>query len=120
MHYKDKIFVVEENKKIIGHCITKIRQIKDHSLLRDMTNIEIGDLCIDKNYRHKGLGKKLFEEVKKYAKEKNIKTIELGVWEFNTNAIKFYEHIRMKIRHYKTEYKIKKYKIYVTIKTHCA
>jgi ribosomal protein S18 acetylase RimI-like enzyme len=102
----DKIFVIEADKKIIGHCITKIRRIKDHPLLRDMTTLEIDDLCIDENHRHKGLGKKLFEEAKKYAEERNIKTIELGVWEFNTNAKKFYEHIGMKIRHCKMEYTI--------------
>jgi ribosomal protein S18 acetylase RimI-like enzyme len=102
----DKIFVAEENEKIVGHCIVKIRQIKEHPFLHDMTNIEIDDLCIDEKYRHKGLGKELFEEVKKYAKEKNIKTMELGVWEFNINAKGFYEHIGMKIRHYKMEYKI--------------
>jgi ribosomal protein S18 acetylase RimI-like enzyme len=102
----DKIFVVEENEKIIGHCITRIRPIKGHPILYDMINIEIDDLCIDGNYRHKGIGKKLFEEVKKYAKEKNIKTIELGVWEFNTNAKMFYEHIGMKVRHCRMEYKI--------------
>jgi ribosomal protein S18 acetylase RimI-like enzyme len=95
---KCRIFVVEENKNIIGFCVTQIRTIKDHPILFDMKNIEIEDFCIDENYRHKGIGKKLFEEVKKYAKEIEARNVELSVWNFNGNAIKFYESNGMKIR----------------------
>jgi ribosomal protein S18 acetylase RimI-like enzyme len=101
-----KIFIAEENEQIIGHCIINIRVIKDHHLFHDMKNIEIDDMCIDENYRRKGVGKKLFEEVEKYAKEIGVNNIELMVWEFNQSARKFYEYIGFKTRISRMEYKI--------------
>jgi ribosomal protein S18 acetylase RimI-like enzyme len=101
-----KIFIAEENNEIIGFCIINIREIKNHHMYHDMTNIEIEKLCIDEKYRQKGIGRKLFEEVKKLAKEKGAKFIELSVWEFNKNAKEFYEHLGMKTRISKMELKI--------------
>ena len=101
-----KIFVAELENQIIGHCIVFIREIKNHHLFHDMTNIEIDDLCVDEKYRKKGIGKKLFEEVKNFAKDNDAKFIELMVWEFNQNAKKFYEHLGMKTRINRMELKI--------------
>ena len=93
-----RIFVAEEENIIAGFCVVQINEIKEHCILYDMTNIEIQDLCVDERYRKKGIGKKLFENVKLFAKEKNAKFIELSVWEFNQNAKKFYEHLEMKTK----------------------
>jgi ribosomal protein S18 acetylase RimI-like enzyme len=103
-----KIFIAEENGMLIGHCLINVREIKNHHMFHDMKNIEIEDLCIDEKYRKKGIGKKLFEEVKIYAKENGINIIELSVWEFNENAKKFYENMGMKTRINRMEYKIEK------------
>ena len=40
-------------------------------------------------------------------KEKNMDSIELMVWGFNKNAIKFYEKIGMNIKNLRFEQKIK-------------
>jgi ribosomal protein S18 acetylase RimI-like enzyme len=101
-----KIFIAEEDNNIIGLCIINIREINNHHMFHDMTNIEIENICIDEKYKKKGIGKKLFEEVKRFAKENNAKNIELSVWEFNKDAIKFYEKMGMKIRTIRMEYKI--------------
>ena len=99
-----KIFLVEdENSKIIGYCITELNELKNHQVFKDMRNLEIEDFCIDEKYRRKGIGKVLFEEVIKYGKAKNVKFIELDVWEFNQNAKLFYEYLGMNIRANKME-----------------
>ena len=102
-----KIFIAEKDHEIIGHCIVFKREIKDHHVLHNMLNIEIDDMCIDEKHRKKGIGKILFEEVKKFAKDNDAKFIELMVWEFNQNAKKFYEHLGMKTRINRMELKIK-------------
>ena len=95
---KGKIFVAEDDKEIIGYCIIFIREVKNHYVMHDMINIKIDDLCVDEKYRQKGIGRKLFEAVKMFAKEKNAKFIELTVWELNKNAKEFYKHLGMKTR----------------------
>jgi len=101
-----KIFIAEIDEKIIRHCIINIKEIKNHHIYFDMMNIEIDDMCIDEKHRKKGIGKKLFEEVIKFSKEKGIKRLELGVWEFNENAIKFYESLGMKTKYRRMELEI--------------
>ena len=55
--------------------------------------IEVERIYIRKNYQKAGLGKHLLTKAFDVAKEQNKKTIWLGVWEKNTNAIAFYEKL---------------------------
>jgi diamine N-acetyltransferase len=103
---KGTVFVAEENNKIIGHCIIVISEIKDHFLMKDMKNIIIEDLCVEKEYQKKGIGKKLFDEAINYGRKINANILELGVWEFNKNAVEFYEHLGMETRLRRMEYKL--------------
>jgi ribosomal protein S18 acetylase RimI-like enzyme len=101
-----RVFVAEEENNIIGYCVIQINEIKNHFIFHDMKSIEIMDFCVDEKYRRKGIGKKLFETVKNLAKENNVNYIELGVWEFNQNAKKFYEQMGMKTRISRMELKV--------------
>jgi len=101
-----KIFIAEDNNELVGYCISSIYEVKNHPMFNDMLNINVEDFCVDKNYRKKGVGKKLFENVKNYAKENNVQFIELSVWEFNQNAMEFYKNMGMKIKLNIMEYKV--------------
>ena len=101
-----EIFIAEENDIIIGYCIINIRKYKNHEIFEDMENIEISEMCVDEKNRKRGVGKKLFDKVKIYGKEINAKNIELMVWDFNKEAIDFYEKMGMKTRIKRMEYKI--------------
>lgn len=67
--------------------------------------LHIENICIDKKHQKKEIGKKLYNQIIQLAKEKNIKNIELMVWEFNENAIKFYKNLGMSIKNLKFEKK---------------
>ena len=101
------LFIAEDNNKVIGYCILCIYEIKNHPMFNDAININIEDFCVDKNFRKKGVGKKLFENIKIYAKENNVQYIELSVWEFNQNAIEFYKKMGMEIKLNIMEYNCK-------------
>lgn len=53
---------------------------------------------MDVNHRKNGIGKIFMQEMEKIAKENNCSSIELNVWTFNTEAIKFYEKFGMSIK----------------------
>ena len=57
----------------------------------------IGVLCVNKNYRKKGIGKNLIKNVKKIAQDKKCSRIILDVSKDNVKAIKFYNNIGFKI-----------------------
>ena len=55
--------------------------------------IWIEEIIIDGNYRNKGYGKKMIEQINTFAKENECTRIELNCWSFNKNAINFYNKL---------------------------
>ena len=85
------LFVAESEKKIIGIAITFFR----YSTWKGK-NLYIEDLVISENYRRKGIGLKIFNEIKKFAKKSSCVGISLQVLDWNKTGINFYKKIGMK------------------------
>ena len=99
--------VAQLENKIVGICFSQIKEISNNRIMKDRKILNIGDICIDKKYQRNGIGKKLYNQIVKIAKEKNIHNVELMVWKFNKNAISFYENLGMNVKNLKFEQKIK-------------
>ena len=95
------------DKKVVGLCFSQIKKISNNKIMKDREILNIIDICVDKDERRKGIGKKLYSQVLQIGKGKNIDSIELMVWGFNKDAIKFYEKIGMNIKNLRFEQKIK-------------
>ena len=93
--------VAELENEIVGICFSNIKEISNNKIMKDRKFLHIENICIDKKHQKKGIGKKLYNQIIQLAKEKNIKNIELMVWEFNENAIKFYKNLGMSIKNLK-------------------
>ncbi|MCD7823594.1 MAG: GNAT family N-acetyltransferase [Oscillospiraceae bacterium] len=86
------VFVYEEDGKVLGHlfCATKnFAKVK---------TFYIEDFCVDENARGKGIGTKLFEFAKAYAKEIGCHNLILCVWEGNDQAKAFYDKMGMGVQ----------------------
>ena len=68
--------------------------------------LSIEDFGVDESHRNKGIGSKLFNYCKEYAKGKGLNDIKLNVWDFNKNAFKFYEKLGFKIERLYLDYAI--------------
>lgn len=106
MNNKENILIAEENNSIFGVIIYKIKEVKEHINLKDRTVLWIDELVVDENIRGKGIGRSLFLEVNKIAKENNCNAVELNCWNFNRQAIKFYEKCGMNTQRLIMEVKI--------------
>ena len=85
---KDKqfdFFIAEENNHILGIALYyfKYSTWKGKCLFLE-------DIIVTESQRGKGLGKLLFEEVVKIAKETKVRRMEWQVLDWNEPAIKFY------------------------------
>lgn len=78
--------VIINNENIVGYLSYIIKE-------RNIKKLEVDQLVIMEQYRGKGLGKRLMEEVKNIAIKNNCDRIELNCWLFNENALAMYEHI---------------------------
>lgn len=89
---KEKItFVAEQDNKILGIIILKIKEVKNHINLKDSKTLWVDELCVNKENRGEGIGKQLINKAKEIAKELKCIRLELNCWEMNKEAIAFYE-----------------------------
>lgn len=79
-------FVAELNSQIVGIALyyTKYSTWKGRCIFLE-------DIIVSEVHRGKGIGKLLFDEVAKIAKEQKVERLEWQVLEWNTPAIEFYK-----------------------------
>ncbi|WP_374054506.1 N-acetyltransferase family protein [Rossellomorea sp. FM04394] len=92
-----KVFLVEEDQPI-AYTILTIKHTAERPILIPKKVVYMDDFGVDRTCRGKGLGKRFFEKIVEFAKKIEADSLELGVWEFNEDAIKFYESMNLKTK----------------------
>ena len=86
------IFVaVDEENQVAGYAFCIFQQHIDNNILTDIKTLYIDDLCVDENIRGQHIGKRLYEHVLQFARERECYNVTLNVWSLNESAMKFYE-----------------------------
>lgn len=63
----------------------------------------IEDLFTLSEYRGRGIASSLLKKAREQAIAENAETLELCVWDFNTDAIHLYEKLGMQVQYYRME-----------------
>lgn len=95
---KTPVFVAEKNGEILGYAFCIHKQFLNDNNMTDVKTLYIDDLCVEECARGQHVGTLLYEYVINYAKEHGYYNVTLNVWADNINAVKFYEHIGLKIQ----------------------
>ena len=87
------IIVAERDGVICGMvCVEYIvRPESPYNLERKFYHVV--EVAVDEAFRRQGVASEIFEFIKKDAKERGFKRIELDVWGFNESAREFYESV---------------------------
>ncbi|MBR0446340.1 MAG: GNAT family N-acetyltransferase [Oscillospiraceae bacterium] len=93
---KTPIFVAVEGEKVVGYGFCQVKIYDRDPVIADHTEIYIDDLCVDASCRGQGIGKKIYEEILRYAKMRRAYNVTLNVWCCNENAMAFYEKLGLK------------------------
>lgn len=92
--FQNTVFIAETNenkiKRIIGFLIGFISQ-------SDSSDAYIHLLCVDSDFRGKGIAYQLVMEFLKYVKKMNCRSVYLITNPVNHNAIQFYQKLGFKI-----------------------
>ena len=91
------------DNKVVGVLTADIKTTMDNYIIKSRRVCFIESLWVKENYQHQGIRRKLYEYLKNEVKSKNIDAIELNVWGFNQDAIRFYESLGMNIKNMKYE-----------------
>ncbi|MGR3763111.1 N-acetyltransferase family protein [Rossellomorea sp. NS-SX7] len=92
-----KVFLLEGDQPI-AYTIITIKHTEARPILIPKKVVYMDDFGVDRQYRGKGMGKIFFGKIVEFAKTIEADSLELGVWEFNENAIKFYESMNLKTK----------------------
>lgn len=92
-----EMFIAKIDKKIIGYVLLSSRKWKKNGYI-ERNELNIDAIGVDENYRNQGIGTKLIEYVKKYAKEKGYTDLRLTVNEENENARHLYEKMGFAVK----------------------
>lgn len=92
-----EIFIAKIDEKIVGYVLLSSKERKQNGY-RYRKQLDIDAIGVDRNYRNQGIGTKLINYVKKYAKEKGYTDLRLTVNEENKNAIHLYEKMGFKVK----------------------
>ena len=87
------IFIAAEDAFVLGYGFCQLKEYQNEPVIADHKTLYIDDLCVDENCRGKGVGKKLYQEICRYAKLQGCYNVTLNVWSCNPSALKFYEKL---------------------------
>ena len=90
------IFVAAEGEAVLGYCFCQLRSTKNDPVICDHKELYVDDLCVDEEKRGQHIGKEIYQQVCRFAKEQGCYNITLNVWTCNPGAVKFYEHMGLK------------------------
>ena len=88
---KDKdYFLADLDGEVVG-CMNIARQVAPgYPMYRRREYAVIENVVVDERHRRQGVGTTLLEEAKRWARDRGLTTIQLGVWAANGPAVAFY------------------------------
>jgi GNAT superfamily N-acetyltransferase len=87
------ILIAEYERTQVGVAMLEVRKSPAYEALVPRSYVQLNELAVAAAYRRNGIGRKLMKACINWAKERHGSSLELNVWEFNQEAIEFYESI---------------------------
>jgi GNAT superfamily N-acetyltransferase len=88
---EQEIVVADDNGQLCGFAVLHHIYKPENPFMKVRDFLDIDEFCVDKEHRRQGVATQLVDFIKEYAKEKGFHRLELNMWEFNQDALAFYE-----------------------------
>ncbi len=89
----DLLLVAEQNGRLVGLIRAAVRMAPDAPMVVPRRYIAIEELVVTESARRRGYAPALVEQVHDWARERDIRDVQLTVHEFNTGAVRVYERL---------------------------
>ena len=87
------ILVAEGAAGAVGFACMKLVEHPGSPYRLPSRYLDVDEFGVDEANRRQGVGRALFDAVRAYAASQGVSRIELNMWEFNQDALAFYEAI---------------------------
>ena len=88
---EQKIAVCEREGEIRGFAVLHHIVKPENPFMWTRDYLDIDEFCVDAACRRQGIATEMIDFIRAYAKGKGYSRIELNMWEFNRDALSFYE-----------------------------
>jgi ribosomal protein S18 acetylase RimI-like enzyme len=87
------LFLAQVGSQVVGLVCVLAREAPAVPILVPRRYANVDSLVVKQSFRRLGIGQALMERAQAWAQAKGLDRIELHVWEFNQEAIAFYEQL---------------------------
>ena len=88
-----KIVVCERDGMICGFAVLHHICKPENPFMFERDYLDIDEFCVDGTCRRTGVATEMIAFIRSYAKTQGFDRIELNMWEFNSDALAFYEEV---------------------------
>lgn len=88
-----EVLVAETEEGVVGFALLRCIDHPGSPYRLPARFLAVEEFGVDEGFRRQGIGRALFEAICGVARERDVSRIELNMWEFNEDALKFYEAI---------------------------
>ncbi len=100
------ILVCERRGEVIGLAQVSFREYFERGPRSASRSVLVESLIVADNARRLGVGRGLMALVEAWGVERKVEHVELTVWEFNENALRFYESLGYQTLHRRMWHKL--------------
>ncbi len=88
-----RIAAAEADGAVRGYAVLHHIQRPENRVMYGRDFLEIDEFGVDEAYRRRGIASAMIGFIRAWAKEVGFRRIELNMWEFNRDALAFYEAV---------------------------
>lgn len=96
--FRDKnrpVFVAVQDGQVAGYAFCMLEETKETTSTWPVKTLYIDDLCVDEQFRGRGIGRMLYNRTLEAAAALGCDRLTLHAWNFNSPAFSFYEKLGM-------------------------
>ena len=86
-----RIGLAEVDGRHAGYTVSRVRHKHDNPFRYAHRVVTIDQICVRSSVRRKGVGRRLIDAVRAWARDLGVDRVELDVWDFNGDAQAFFE-----------------------------
>ena len=88
-----RIVAAERDGMICGFAVLHHVTRPETPFMFERDYLDVDEFCVDEAFRRQGVATEMIGFIRTYAKEQGFRRIELNMWEFNRDALEFYEAV---------------------------
>lgn len=88
---EQEIVVADHDGAICGFAVLHHIFRPENPFMYGRDYMDIDEFCVDRDYRRQGVASEMISFIRDYTRNKGIRRLELNMWEFNQDALAFYE-----------------------------